>query len=1005
MALPKQNIDLIFNQGLTKKRDDKTSLNGKYADIKNMSHDGSDTLVHRGDWAAYGNFGAGQMLGTWQNSIFQIGVLEATSNKALYTVESDAIAPNIAPTNTSSHMYDFVTVGNFSLYLWEDPRTIGGGTFYRIVDNTTKISSPVTALATAKCRLVIFADVVGCVSIDPSTGWISYCSINLTAVTDVFSAVTAIDFGPGAMTPIANSNLDVCTDSAKATCYVAWSDNASSKTHAFAMDSTAAQVVADITVSTLGTSAIVHVNVFADDTVMIANATSASATVWVFDSTLALVGPALGNDLYTSVSVPRNLTSVENPDNLGQMFVWYEDANSSHADLFEGQAFDDGSVTVAELWAVNMRIISRAYANTSVGGDSSCYLPCAEINSQNNTGYLLNTDSSDGLKFVAKFQQPNVSWFPDAGHVPNTMGADTDTVSWLCAVAGATTLASGALDNQVDLVRVDMLGADQTWKSFVEYHGLTYVAASIPLIYDGATWSEADFNQFPTIGSITGQGAGNTLPAWTYYYRCIFEWTDAQGTIHQSIPSAASSVTITLGQHPELKISQLQVTKKTGVVTIRVFRSPDAKVYAEVQMSNASATSPAAQVDAGVIINGKIRSGAVPEYVVYARDITVTTNAPGQILYAVGETENEPVPSCKGLAVHQNRLVACGLENPYQIAYGKEIQGRDGSTGFSELEQRLSVPGDFGRVTGLASMDDKLIVFTERRPFVVFGAGPTRAGSDNGFSLPTVQSGEAGVKFGAFKSVIRVEQGVWFSSDKGIRMIDRSLNLARGDEGLLLGCEVDLYAAAIVATSSYETKNQTWFHTPTQILIYDSQFNHWSRFTGETSGPIGSEVDASLDIADAVFVNSQMFYLGTIVSGGGLFSYDPHAGTVSQGLVETAWIHTGGIGGFQRLYEVDVIGALGDTIIGSVLRIDAAYDYTNATAESRSVVAAGAFAGASNGILYTLKVAQQKCNAFKIKVVHVQSDDTTDKFKWSGMSLLVGVKPGTSRSSNARRAV
>jgi hypothetical protein len=78
-----------------------------------------------------------------------------------------------------------------------------------------------------------------------------------------------------------------------------------------------------------------------------------------------------------------------------------------------------------------------------------------------------------------------------------------------------------------------------------QFANIVYIAGGVPLAFDGLSLVESGFQERPRIISLTGSnGAGELLNSGTYRYRCHWEWTDSEGQLHLSPPSAITTVNL-----------------------------------------------------------------------------------------------------------------------------------------------------------------------------------------------------------------------------------------------------------------------------------------------------------------------------------------------------------------------------------------------------------------------------------------------------------------------------
>lgn len=92
--------------------------------------------------------------------------------------------------------------------------------------------------------------------------------------------------------------------------------------------------------------------------------------------------------------------------------------------------------------------------------------------------------------------------------------------------------------------------------------------------------------------------------------------------------------------------------------------------------------------------------------------------------------------------------------------------------------------------TGLASLDDKFVVFTKSDVYVLYGQGPTNTGQGESFGVLRLPSGVGCVES---SSIVETPEGVMFRSARGYYLVGRDLSVTYvggGVEDLLVGASV-----------------------------------------------------------------------------------------------------------------------------------------------------------------------------------------------------------------------
>lgn len=290
------------------------------------------------------------------------------------------------------------------------------------------------------------------------------------------------------------------------------------------------------------------------------------------------------------------------------------------------------------------------------------------------------------------------------------------------------------------------------------------------------------------------------------------------------------------------------------------------------------------------------------------------------LLYTTGGIlPNHSPPQLVACCVHRDRLWGISADDPQELWYSKQVAPGLGPQ-FTDAFV-LRIDDEFGPCTGLASMDDKLVIFKKHAIYVVMGDGPDNLG--NGVYAQPHRIG-AGSDVGALsaRSVITTPEGVWFNTINGIYHVDRGLNVVahREIQDFQPGLE------GVVDAVYLGSLNQLRLYTGAgACLVYDTYFQQWYYWTGQTS-------------VAACYYNNGVAQVST--SNGYTVDYDfgsywQDAGASYQMRVAWSWLALAGLSGFQRLYEIHVLGdSEGATTVAAKL----AYDYREETAETLHAV-------------------------------------------------------------------
>lgn len=512
----------------------------------------------------------------------------------------------------------------------------------------------------------------------------------------------------------------------------------------------------------------------------------------------------------------------------------------------------------------------------------------------------------------------------------------------------------------------------------VEFNGLHYLAGALPLSYDGVQLSEAGFHWAPEIVETAGPafnglveltpvatGTGDmTLAPGTYQLAWTEAWEDAQGNWHESGVAFYGRVTTTLGfediapriiRPPSFKRNRMLLCYRTT----EQGATPDPVFYLAFT-GEFSASSP------------------VPE-------IELQSSEP---LYTEAALSNTPAPACRQLCAFDERLVSSGCDAGTSLYFTKaKTQGFAAEFVTDNVALKRVTSPEVGAVAASLEMDGRLFVLGEAGLGALAGAGPAGDGTGSNYSpIATIQK-DVGADLRFPKSAVLTSDGIWFMSMYGLRLLSRGGAIAVVD-GKQLGSEVDDYAlgASFIVGAGGGDRQQTRFFTGEHVLVWDSVWRQFSRFTGHPC------VDAA-ECGDTYFTldNDESLGLKLRFADPTAISDTLNNGDTAPvvGLLETSWLQLGGLQGFQRIYRGLFLGQSPEgTPAGSAqFSLSVGYDYL----ESLTLETTDEIEAISRRLQVEHQFHRQKCEALKLRI---QLGVVDYRIRLTGMTLLVGVKKG-----------
>lgn len=653
------------------------------------------------------------------------------------------------------------------------------------------------------------------------------------------------------------------------------------------------------------------------------------------------------------------------------------------------------TVTTGVLGSAAVLLRSVGLASKAFLYNGAVYV-LAEYSSTFQPTYFL-IDSSG--RAIAKFAYQNGGGYLTLG-LPQAQVVDTtiyiaylfkDLVTSVNKTQGVANAAGVYTQTGVNLASIelstDALSAKEIGNSLNLSGGFLYE-------YDGNTLNEQNFHLFPDNveavwsavgGSIVAKpdGATNTN---AYFYQVIFQWTDAQGNVFNSAPSIPVAVTTTgAGNTGSITIQgpNARITYKTGVKVIIYRWSVAQPSYYQVT----SLTAP------------KLSSTSADSwtYTDTLADASILGN--GLIYTTGGVIENTGTSACNSSTLFDTRLWVILAEDPNLLGYSKQIT--DGTTvEMSDLNTLYIAPNvgttlATGPMKCIFPLDDKLIIFKSQTLFYINGTGPDITGVNSQYSQPIFIPGTVGSVNPA--SIVLVPEGLLFQTDKGIWLLNRNL------ETSYKGAAVENSNTATVTSAVAipgTTQVRMTLNNGTSVM-YDYYYDQWGGFTNTNA-------------ASSTIYNG----LQTFVTPAGLVAQETPGLYLDNGNpvllnFTTGWINLAGLRGYQRLYEIFL---LGEYLSPHKLMVSIAYDYESAPSQTIIInpvnfagyygddplygesLAYGVYGGASNIEDWRLFPQRQKCKAFQLTFQEIY-DPTKGGvagagFTLSGLDLVLGVKKG-----------
>lgn len=583
---------------------------------------------------------------------------------------------------------------------------------------------------------------------------------------------------------------------------------------------------------------------------------------------------------------------------------------------------------------------------------------------------------NDGI-VVSKHQPGTAGGIVAANQLP-TVSVTGSVASW--SIINKTQLQSrdGNLFSLTGVSMTSIDTSDANAFAAVEIGNNLHIVGGILSMYDGVSVVEHGFHLFPE--NLTHTTSTGSIPAGTYLYCAVYEWTDAKGQLHRSSPSIPLSVTLGASSNVTVTIPTLRLTEKKGnrsPVSIALYRTASGQTGVFYRVSSiATPTYNDPGADTVFVVD------STPDASIFANEILYTSG---------GVLENMPAPAARFIAVWQNRIFLAGLEDPTSYAYSKVWSAGTPVEFAGEFTGNLDAEG--GLLSGIAVLEDKLAFLKRDRIYITYGEGPNDLGLGGFFPRPQIIASDTGCT--DQQSLSRVPGGVAFKSAKGFMLLSSNLQLSP------VGDQVrDYVSRNVTATVLTPDDDQVRFlHSDGPCLTWDYKRNQWSVFE-------------NYDANDGLIWQNRFVFLRTTgecaVEDKSLFR---DSGKAIRFKAETGWMNLAGIAGYQRVYRVSLVGEWASP---HTLRVKVAYDYEDAyttdiifdPAWSLDPTSYGSgefygsispYGGAGRAYVFEAHLNRQKCQAVRFLIEDTtpsSGEGTGEGLKLTSMSIQVGVKRG-----------
>lgn len=505
---------------------------------------------------------------------------------------------------------------------------------------------------------------------------------------------------------------------------------------------------------------------------------------------------------------------------------------------------------------------------------------------------------------------PGIAGDPSATHrLPRVTDDDDQRYQWCAVFKNKLDALNDDLFTEAGprLVTLDF-DADDSYQAAYAGRSL-YLAGANPMVYDGISWVEAQIHYAPDWASGASLHAFTTtgsIANGTYSYIFWYEATLATGEIIRGPTSkpyevtfagADDRVTFTI---PTLRLSawgREGGSRENLRVCAARSEAGDTSLYYRVSSLDPSTAGSA---------NGYVENDQTADTVTFI-DERSDDNLElfGDPHYTTGGVpSNFPAAASGVIAEGKGRLFLASSSDPNAIYFSQE---RADGIAIEFADLRIVTPPTGGSVTGIAVMDDAVVIFKERAIYRVVGNGPLanpNAGGD--WSLPQLVTSDVGCS--DQRTICTTPMGLVFQSAKGIYQLGRDFQVS------YIGANVELYndQSFVRATLDENTREIRFLTAEGSSLLYDYGFGQWSLLTNHLG-------------YDAVMVNGAYHYLRT---DGRVFKASSEYRDDNFNIplkIDTAHIRLGEARqGFQYIRKLQVLGTWKSP---HILRVSYKLDY------------------------------------------------------------------------------
>jgi len=467
------------------------------------------------------------------------------------------------------------------------------------------------------------------------------------------------------------------------------------------------------------------------------------------------------------------------------------------------------------------------------------------------------------------------------------------------------------------------------------FGGSDYITGGACSVSAGDQMAEAGFCDKPIMTA--AQNAAGAIAIGTYSYLAVYRYVDQKSCVAYSQVSDLKSVAVTGG------------TKKVDayIVPCNLSNKIDASggftpgLVTELYRTTSGGTTYylVASSQVGTPLSGLLTQPLVlqaSKFLLVSDNLTDAQIAVQPQLYRQPGTPNTSldryVPPCGNIIVqHKDRLF---IADPYGNGVYYSSFFVDGEQAWFNPAFSFRVHGGNGPITGMASVDGRLVIFKKDAIFIVDGDGPSEGGpSGNEFSPP--QRLATGYGCISHKSIAVTTEGVVYRSTRGVEILTRSMQVKWvGDRvqntvdtnPYTVSTALDSFGRVHMLLASADPVTGTMTGKTGATVVWDMSSDSWSVDKYSCDGAVYGRSPQSACRANIGGLGDIIVYADPVLgvmygdeaSGVDIAAYVPT-------VIETSWIRTGQ----QARQRITDAYFLAKKVGNHAVKISAAYDYND----------------------------------------------------------------------------